>query len=316
VAVRDFTLPIQDLRLLGPMLPGVRVALHRRVIVFINGKGGVGKTSLASNFAVNCAALGERVLLVEMDPQGNHGEDLGFVRDTSINDGGKSQADAVLNGGPIAPTGEIRDRLFVSPGGEHLERLHQELYIQQRVGELTGDSVWVHMYGVSLAAAAQAQAYDKIILDVAPGSSVLQLQALVAGDMMVIPSRSDPSSRKGLRAVARRVGEARQFNPYLAILGIVLFATGSRAYRVQADIRRQLEGDLQHAAPVFQANIRHVEAAAVACRTQGLVAQELAMDDSLDTSLRRSVIALGQDYRAVTTEILQAVALLIAQEQS
>ena len=314
MATREIRLPGADLRPLAAITAQAREALYRKVVILINGKGGVGKTSLATSFAVACAALGQRVLLVEMDPQGNHGEDLGYVRDTALNDHGKSQADAVLNGTAIEPTGQARPRLWVAPGGDDLERLLEEFYVQQRLAGLSGDRTWVHMYAVSLALAAHN--FDKIILDVAPGSAVLQLQALVAGDMMVIPSRSDPSSRKGLRAVARRVGDARQFNPGLAVLGIVLFATGSRAFRVQADIRRQLEGDLQNAAAVFTGTIRHVEAAAVACRTAGLAAQELAIELRGDDSLRRSVVALAHDYRAVTTEILEAVAVLISREQT
>jgi cellulose biosynthesis protein BcsQ len=287
-------------------------------LVIINGKGGVGKSSVTTNFAVNCAALGNRVLLVEMDQQGNHGEDLGFVRNTSINDRGKSQADAVLGSMPIEPTGEVRPRLHVAPGGEDLERLHEELYLQQRVASMTGDRSWVYMYAYSLAQAAHS--YDKIILDVAPGSRVLQLQSLIVGDMVVIPSRSDPSSRKGLRAVARRVGEAREFNEYLSLLGIVLFATGrtggSAPRGVQAAIRRALEDDLGGVAPVFSGTIRHAEAAAVACRTRGLVAQELAYEDDVEDGLRRSVESLGHDYRTVSVQILQAIAELIDQDKA
>jgi cellulose biosynthesis protein BcsQ len=283
VATRQITLPVADLRPLATVTAQARAALRRKVVILINGKGGVGKTSLATSFAVACAALGQRVLLVEMDPQGNHGEDLGYVRNTALNDGGKSQADAVLNGTAIEPTGEARPRLWVAPGGDDLERVLQEFYVQERLAAITGDRTWVHMYAAALAYAAHN--YDKIILDVAPGSAVLQLQALVAGDMMVIPSRSDPSSRKGLRAVAKRVGDARQFNPDLTVLGIVLFATGSRAFRVQAGIRDQLAADLQNAAAVFTGTIRHVEAAAVACRTQGRVAQELAIAAFLNAVL-------------------------------
>jgi cellulose biosynthesis protein BcsQ len=317
VVVHDAKLPIADVRTLASGASAIRAALHRKVVIVVNGKGGVGKSSVTSNFAVNSAALGKRTLLVEMDPQGNTAEDLGFVRDTAIYDGGKSQADAILNGAAIQPTGEVRTRLYVAPGGEHLERVHQELYVQQRAAELTGDPAWVYMYASALAQAARY--YDMILLDVAPGSSVLQLQALIAGDMVVIPSRSDPSSRKGLRAVARRVGEARQFNNQLVLLGVVLFATGrtggSSPRGVQAAIRRGLENDLGNSTTVFSATIRHAEAAAVACRTAGRVAQELAFELGHEDPLWRAVNSLGHDYRMVTTEIFQKIAVLNHQEQ-
>jgi len=105
VAVRDFTLQITDVRDLrdNSVRLAIREALRRLGVVFINGKGGVGKSSCATNFAVNCAAMGQRTLLMELDQQGNHAEDLGYFRDTSVNDQGKSQADAVLSGTAIEP---------------------------------------------------------------------------------------------------------------------------------------------------------------------------------------------------------------------
>jgi chromosome partitioning protein len=305
---REVPLSIVDTRPLAGMVDAMRRALHRKVIVITNGKGGVGKSSLASSFAATCAGMGNRVLLVEMDHQGNNAEDLGFIRQPEIADAGQSQAQAVLDGTPMEPTGEARRRLWVAPGGEHLQHIIQELYVQQRTAEATGDSSWLFMYAAALAQAAHH--YDQIILDVAPGSPVLLLQALIAGDMVVIPSRSDTSSRKGLREVARRFADAHPFNPDLALLGIVLFGTGTRATRVQQRIREQLAADVGHAASVFDTPIRHVEAVAVACRAAGLVPDELARDEELDPSLRASARGLRADYRAITVEILKAVALL------
>lgn len=313
MAVRQVGFTITDTTQLPHLAGHIRDELYRKVILLINGKGGVGKTSAATNLAYFCAALGARVLLIELDPQGNHAEDLGFFRNTSINDSGKSLTDAIISCTPLQPTGEVRPHLSVCPGGEHLERLIQELYLQQRLADVTGDPSWVWMLGASLAQSARY--YDQIILDVAPGSLVLQLQALVASDMLVIPSRSDPSSRKGLRAVARRVGEAAPFNESLQPLGIILFATGSRSFQIQKTIRESLSDDLGGEVPVFDRPIRYVEAAAVACRTRGLMPQELAMEPDLDESLRKSVVALGTDYRAVNSAILEAAAVLRSGEQ-
>jgi cellulose biosynthesis protein BcsQ len=275
-----------------------------KIIVFANGKGGVGKSSMSSAFAVAAARQGLRVLLIELDPQGNNAEDLGFIG-TDIADDGRAQASAILNGAPMAPSGSPRRNLFVVPGGDALEDVTEELYCQRRLARTTGDLTWLSMYASSLEQVYDD--YDLIIMDVAPGSLVLQLQALVAADVVIVPSKSDPSSRKGLRVIARRFSEAVQQNEALTLLGVVLFATGSSATRVKAVIREHLMGDLRGAAPVFETDIRHVEAAAVQARLRGMVPQELAKDKDLDPSLRKSTTDLARDYQALTSEILQAI---------
>jgi chromosome partitioning protein len=275
-----------------------------KIIVFANGKGGVGKSSMSSAFAVAAARQGLRVLLIELDPQGNNAEDLGFVG-SDMADDGRAQAAAILGGTAIKPSGMPRRNLFVVPGGEALEDVTEELYCQRRIARTTGDDTWLSMYAAALEQVYDD--YDLIIMDVAPGSLVLQLQALVAADVVIVPSKSDPSSRKGLRVIARRFGEAVKYNDALTLLGVVLFATGSSATRVKAVIREHLEGDLRGAAPIFETDIRHVEAVAVQARLRGLVPQELAKDKDLDSSLRKSATDLARDYQALTSEILQAI---------
>ncbi|MGW4784889.1 ParA family protein [Streptomyces sp. NPDC004230] len=284
--------------------------LHdRKVIVVINGKGGVGKSSLSAALAAALARTGLQVLLMEMDEQGNHCEDLGTTG-TELADDGQAQAAAILEGKPLTPTGEARPNLYVVPGGSALQDVIEELYCQKRIATASNDLeeqlAWMGMYAAAIDAVRHL--YDVIILDVAPGQEPLQLQALVAGDMSLVPTRSDPSSRKGLRTVARRFAVAMRLNPTLRLLGIVLFATASAATRVQQKIREQLAEDLSGAAGVMEQPIRHVEAAAVACRTYGRVPQELAVDPELDPGLRRSMKALASDYRSLTLEVLQVKA--------
>ncbi|WP_331736779.1 AAA family ATPase (plasmid) [Streptomyces canus] len=303
----------------------VKVALQRRmqlmaeglhtskVFVVVNGKGGVGKSSLAAALAVALSQLGLRVLLMEMDEQGNNGEDLGYTG-TELDDGGQAQAAAILEGKPLAPTGEARPNLFVVPGGPALEGIIEELYCQRRAAKFADSSeaqtAWMGMYAAALDSVRDL--YDVIILDVAPGSEPLQLQALVSGDMTLIPSRSDPSSRKGLRTVGRRFVQALPLNPYLRLLGVAVFGTNSSATRVQTNIKDQLAADLKGNAPVFDQTIRHVESAAVTCRSRGKVPQELVSARDLDPGLRRSMKALAGDYKSLAMEVLQAKAQLDA----
>ncbi|MFF7183013.1 AAA family ATPase [Streptomyces sp. NPDC008121] len=282
----------------------------RKRLVIINGKGGVGKSSLAAALAVTCATIGRKVALVELDPQGNNAEDLGFLG-TEFFDNGQAQVDAILHGKRLVPTGEVRENLFVIPGGDRLEEIVEELYIQKRAYRDNEDPLardaWMGMYAAALEDLDDD--FDLVILDVAPGYETLQLQALTAGDMVIIPAKSDPSSRKGLRTVARRMLRARAHNPSIVLLGVALFGVNSSAKKVLGNIREFFEGDLRGVAEVFSTAIRHVEAAAVACRTNGLVPQELAKrtDRGVDPSVMQSVRNLAKDYRSLAMEVLSAM---------
>lgn len=282
-------------------------ALDRKVMVIVNGKGGVGKSSLAAALAVALAKVGKKVGLIEMDEQGNNCEDLG-ITSTELNDDGEGQAAAILDGKPLAPTGHARTNLHVFPGGDALEDVVEELYVQRRYASyhdaLEDQQAWMGMYAAAIDKIRDD--YDVIILDVAPGSEVLQTEALVAGDMVVIPSKSDLSSRKGLRVVARRFGQALALNSKLKLLGVVLFATNTSATRVQKNIKKELEQDLKGNAPVFEQAIRHVEAAAVACRAAGKVPQEMRALKDIDPGTAKSIKALAGDYQSLAMEVLEA----------
>ncbi|MGW1552654.1 ParA family protein [Streptomyces sp. NPDC002346] len=295
-------------RALRRRLQLVAEGVHQtKVFVVVNGKGGVGKSSLSAALAAAWAAIGLRVLLIEMDEQGNNGEDLGTTG-TVLADDGEAQAAAILDGKPLTPTGEARPGLFVVPGGAVLEDVIEELYCQRRLASrcesLEDQSAWMGMYAAAIDAVRDL--YDVIVLDVAPGSEPLQLQALAAGDFVLVPSKSDPSSRKGLRTVARRFGQARALNPMLRLLGVVIFGTNASATNIQTKIKEQLEEDLNGAAPVFDQTIRHVEAAAVACRLAGRVAHEMRSSTAIEPSVRRSMKALAGDYQSLAIEIMQA----------
>jgi cellulose biosynthesis protein BcsQ len=280
--------------------------LLRKIIVIVNGKGGVGKSSTAAALAVALAAIGKKTLLIEMDEQGNNCEDLGITK-SALDDNGAAQAAAILEGKPLVPTGTARPNLYVVPGGTELENVVEELYVQRRIAGAQGESedrtAWMGMYAAAIDPLREE--FDCIILDVAPGSDVLQLQALTSGDMVLIPSKSDPSSRKGLRVVARRFVTALDLNPLLRLLGVVLFSTNTSATKVQKNIKEQLERDLQGTAPVFDQAIRHVEAAAVKCRELGKVPQELRNSKDVDPKLLPSIRALAGDYQSLAMEVVQ-----------
>jgi cellulose biosynthesis protein BcsQ len=180
--------------------------------------------------------------------------------------------------------------------------------VQRRAARESGDDSWLYMYAAAIAQVEEG--YDFIILDVAPGSLVLQIQAMVAGDMVMVPSRSDESSRKGLRTVARRYLDARPHNQSLKLIGIVLFGITSGGTRIASEIRELLEHDVRGVAPVFESTIRYVERAAVQCRRRGMVPHELVQEPDLDASLAKSLKGLAADYRALALELLTKIATL------
>lgn len=295
----------------------MRTELLARTVAVINGKGGVGKTSIVANVGGLLAMSGYRVLLVDLDPQGNLGEDLGF---TARSDDGAALARSVLYGEPLQPLMNVRDRLDVCPAGEHLDELAAAMGARlRRDGDSGSLSLARSLSGV-------AAEYDLILLDCPPGDAVIQGLALGAARWVLIPTKTDASSRKGLREVARRFMEARTINPELRLLGVVLFGVGAGASRVRDRARELVAADLGGAAPVLNVTIRHVEAAAADARERGQLAHEMEASAAAGPKwwerrrgvktgpvIAASATSLAADYEALAQEI---VAALIGAETS
>lgn len=304
-----------------------RTALAR-VIAVANGKGGVGKTSLTAHVgglaAEGVHEDGGRVLLVDLDPQGNLGEDLGYTG-AGLGDDGQGLVSAVLTGQQPAILTNVRPGLDVIPGGPALHDLAGALEARRR---RTPEEAVTALARVLSPIAGR---YMLTKIDCPPGHDQLQELALVAARYLLIPTKTDQSSRKGLREIARRFVHAREINPELALLGVVLFGVTKSASRVHKRARDVIEAELGGAAPVFAATIRHVEAAAVDGRDRGQLAHELeravlaargervkALRDGKRPSgaakLAASALSLAEDYQALTEEVLAQLAKTEAEE--
>lgn len=239
-----------------------------RTIAVINGKGGVGKTSITANLAGLIAAAGYRVLAVDLDPQGNLARDLGYKNDTR-NDNGRGLLAAVTIGHALVPVADVRPGLDVVCGGA-------------QVGEMAGALHNRSTRGVAVAAAVRdalaliASGYDLILLDCPPGEQSLQQMALTAAEWALIPTKSDAASLDGLVRVAELFGSVRaSTNPDLRLLGVVLFGVGASAKRIAEAARAAVAQDLGDPALVFDTRIRHVEGAAVNTRDLGRLVHEI-----------------------------------------
>ncbi len=288
-----------------------------RTIAVINGKGGVGKTSVTANVAGQLAAADYRVLAADLDLSGNLKLDLGYVGHPD-DDEGKGLVEAIWSGGEIPVLSGVRENLDVVPGGRHLEML----------GALSQSPVAQDLPGGGVAQAfaakfaALADGYDVVLLDCAPGNPVLQDMALNATRYVLIPTKTDAAGWDGLRMVGPRVKKARRDNPKLAYLGVVLFAHQTNATRVHKNTLARLD-EVGDRVQVFDSFIRHSETAAHDCRARGQLAHELARDATvnvrerlaslrnrdgnviaLPAALSGSADSLAGDYEQLTREIL------------
>jgi cellulose biosynthesis protein BcsQ len=278
-------------------------------LLIANGKGGVGKTSVAANLAAIWAATGRRVLLIDTDPQGNAAVQLGLAE----HDSGRGLHLAVIGGTAAAPVLGVRDNLDLVPGGDELDALNAALAARQarhRHGALDAIVAALHATGAS---------YDLVIIDTAPAGGVL-IDGLISGaDWVLIPTKPDELSLLGLARVATRVGElADQGRPVAQLLGVVLFAISTQA----TGLRRETRATLDELLPgtggkVFNAVIRASERAAVDQSGTGLVASEYqAAAEALHQPWYQNrdaprfaagASALAADYAELADEVLHDI---------
>jgi chromosome partitioning protein len=281
-----------------------------RVISFANGKGGVGKTTTAANVGGYVALAGSRVLMVDLDPQGDLARDLGYERQT-----GRELFHALIAGTAPLILRDVRENLDVIPGGQDLEDI-QGLMVSRSSRSDAGD------FGDMLYAllAPLADDYDLILIDTPPGERILVEGAFAISSAVVIPTKSDDASIDGVERIARRFLAVRDRNPSLQLAGIVLFGVGPRSLRLERSVRETLAEMLGTVAPVFETRIRNLESASADARRKGLLFHELegAVTDAQKSRLKalragekptdgffsRNAGGLAEEFEQLTGEIL------------
>ncbi|MDZ8173256.1 ParA family protein [Microbacterium xanthum] len=288
------------------------MSIHRTVTV-AQGKGGVGKTSLVSNIGGLTAAAGNRVLILDLDQQGNVARDLGYSPDA-----GDDLLTALITSAPLPVLRGVRDRLDVVPGGPALGDVAAVMASRaQRGGEDLADVLEAKLRAI-------ADDYDLILIDTPPGDRIIVTAALTVSRAVIIPTRPDEASIDGVTRIAERFLDVRERNPSLRLAGVALFAIASRTTRLERDVRASLAQVLGDAAPVFTTRIRHLDSAAADARRRGLLVHELeaaAIDDRAAriSALRsgttptgglyaRDASGLATDYENIARELLTRVA--------
>lgn len=178
------------------------------IIAVEASKGGVGKTTTAVNLAAAAARAGRKVLLVDGDPQGNSGVMLGQQDEVENNimavmDGDKPMVDVIIHnlyGIDFAPAPAQARFTAVEQNPDDLSR----------------------------ALAQVADKYDLCIIDLGPGFSALTVNALVAANFVLIPTQADVNAVKSVQDTDELLTMARQINPDLQLLGVLLTRWRSR----------------------------------------------------------------------------------------
>jgi chromosome partitioning protein len=205
-----------------------------QTIACANQKGGVGKTTTVVNLGSYLALAGERVLIVDLDPQGNATSGFGFDRG-SIE---RSVYDAVVDGteiGDLILPSPV-DRLDVVPSAIALAGAELELApVEGRERRLARQLAEI------------SDRYDYLLIDCPPALGLLTINALTAAESVLIPLQCEYYALEGLTQLLATLNLVRDhLNPDLAIAGVVLTMYDGRtnlSADVAAEARRHL-GDL------------------------------------------------------------------------
>ena len=180
-----------------------------RIVAIANQKGGVGKTTTAVNLSAALAELGKKVLMVDLDPQGNTTSGLGC----SVNDR-NSVYDAMM------ARARLKD-CIQKTGVKKLKLIGSDIRLAGAEVELVG--VPDREFYLKKLLGPERDEYDYIFIDCPPSLSLLTLNAMAAADSVLVPIQCEYYALEGVSSLMSTIGRVKKtINPHLEIEGILL----------------------------------------------------------------------------------------------
>ena len=219
-----------------PSIKLSRSGSRPRILALANQKGGVGKTTTAINLGTALAAIGERVLIIDLDPQGNASTGLGIEQSARK----VSTYDVLADSAPLetAILETAVPGMAIAPSTLDLLGLELEIATdRERTFRLRKAISALHTSQITNS----VDAFTYILIDCPPSLNLITINAMAAADAVVVPLQCEFFALEGLGQLLKTVDQVRQaLNPNLLIHGVVLTMFDSRnnlCSQVVADVR-------------------------------------------------------------------------------
>jgi chromosome partitioning protein len=225
-----------------------------RILALANQKGGVGKTTTAINLGTALAAINERVLIVDLDPQGNASTGLGVERKNRR----RSTYDVLVGEAKLADVVQETavPRLLIAPSTMDLSGLELEIANERERNYRLRNAL------LALAGPDQPEGFGYVLVDCPPSLNLLTINAMAAADSILVPLQCEFFALEGLSQLLKTVEQVKSnLNPKLTIHGIVLTMYDARnnlSDQVVADVK-QFMGDKVYQT-IIPRNVRVSEA--------------------------------------------------------
>jgi chromosome partitioning protein len=196
-------------------ISNLKKKMNRKITSVINQKGGVGKTTTVINLAAGLSMKGKKILVIDLDPQGNATTGLGLSNTTSSD----QTIYNVLNGNKKI------SEVIQSTSFESLDLISSNVDLSGLEVETAGDSRRAFKLKDELALILNNSepSYDYIIIDCPPSLSLLTIMALVASDALLVPLQTEFFALEGLTQLMKTIERIKSnLNPSLDIRGILL----------------------------------------------------------------------------------------------